>query len=109
MSWLGFWSILAAEGKFPRWDSAHHPAQRVGKQSQKHFPLRAQPWCLFKGQTEIHPREENKETQQWKPVGLKSTEKTREQDSGLDADHKMKVSSEHKRQGEKNHQEVSVR
>lgn len=30
-------------------------------------------------------------------------------DSGLDADHKMKVSSEHKRQGEKNHQEVSVR
>ena len=52
---------------------------------------------------------ENKETQQWKTVGLKGTEKTRGQDSGLDADHKMKASSEHKRQGEKNHQEVAVR
>lgn len=51
---------------------------------------------------------QNKETQQ-KTVGLKSTEKTRGQDRGLDADHKMKASSEHKRQGEKNHQEVAVR
>lgn len=57
VSWLGFWSVMAAEEKVTRWDSAHPPAQRVGKQSQKHFPLRAQPWCLFKGQTEIHPWE----------------------------------------------------
>lgn len=42
-------------------------------------------------------------------MGLKSSEKTREHDGGLDADHEVKESSEHKRQGEKNRQEVAVR